>query len=395
MKNIVVILLAVFSSMQAGELITFKDTSNGTWNDFKQTAAQEHKLIFVDAYTDWCSWCKVMDKETFPDSSVAEFMNKNFVNVHYEMETGFGMTMAAKYRVSGFPSFLIFTSDGKLVYRIVGYYPAKDFLKKLNESLDSVKHDNLVGVSDELDPGFPDFYKISFGKKENRVRTDSATVNSYLASVANLSTEAPYSVMFRFYSLLAPQYKQYIVEHVDTLKYLYGKSDVDYLMNGYVRSKLMLAIKNNNEEALAEVLMLSKKYFPEEAASSESNYRIQFYLGTNQWQKFADAVDAGITAGTIEENGTNNYSWTIYERCDDKKIIARAAGWMEKVVGASPKYMFTDTYAALLFKNGNLKKAKTFAEKAIAQGKEEKEDVAETEALLKKINTSLNLIKGK
>lgn len=51
--------------------------------------------------------------------------------------------------------------------------------------------------------------------------------------------------------------------------------------------------------------------------------------------------------------------------------------------------MLLDTYAALLFKNGELKKAKQYAELAISTGKKENEEVNETESLLKKINASL------
>ena len=63
---------------------------------------------------------------------------------------------------------------------------------------------------------------------------------------------------------------------------------------------------------------------------------------------------------------------------------------MEKVVKQFPRYMNLDTYAALLFKNGELKKAKEFALTAIRQGEKEKTDVDETKELLEKINSQLN-----
>ncbi|MFA6541803.1 MAG: DUF255 domain-containing protein, partial [Bacteroidota bacterium] len=109
MKKIFLFLIALISIAPASDLISFKDTSSGSWSDFKTLAVKENKLIFIDAYTDWCVWCKVMDKETFSDPVVADFMNKNFINVRYEMETGFGITMSAKYRVNAFPTFLIFS----------------------------------------------------------------------------------------------------------------------------------------------------------------------------------------------------------------------------------------------------------------------------------------------
>lgn len=393
MKKIVFLIAVVVSLSTASDLIKFKDTSNGSWNDFRTLAAKEHKLIFIDAYTDWCVWCKVMDKETFSDSVVADFMNSHFVNVRYEMETGFGITMSAKYRVNAFPTFLIFSADGRLVYRIIGYHKSKEFLKVLQTALDSTNHENLAGVSNELNPGFPEFYTASFGKKEVRVRPDSTTVNSFLASSKNLYSEASYSVMFRFFSLLQPEYKKFIVEHYDTLQHLYGKSDVNNVLNSYLRGELTSAIKSDDEANLNNLIALSDKYFPNIAEESAMNYRIQFYIGTNQWVKFADEVDKGIAAKFIEENTTNSFAWTAYEQCNDKTVLTRAAGWMEKVVQQFPQYMFVDTYAALLYKNGDVKKAKDYAEKAIALGKEEKTDVKETEDLLQKIKTELQSTK--
>ncbi len=389
MKTLVLLLFVSTTLASAGGLITFNDTTSGSWNDMKSLAAREKKLIFVDAYTDWCSWCKVMDKETFTDPAVAEVMNRNFVNVRYEMETGFGMRMAAKYRVSGFPTFLVFTAEGALVYRIIGYLKPKEFIEQLQRALDPAHQENLAGVIPELDPGFPGFYAASFGKKATRIRPDSATVHAFLASSKNLFAEAPYSVMFRFYSLLAPHYKQFVIDNYDTLKHLYGKSDLENIAGAHVREKLMHAIKQKSEPLLADVIVLSNTYFPGSGRESELNYRIQFFLGTKQWEKYADEVEAGIAAKLIEENGTNSYAWTVYERCDETSVAVRAALWMEAVVRQFPKYMFTDTYAALLYKNGEMKKARAFAEKAVALGREEKTDVTETQALLEKINAQL------
>src|SRR5512140_1797373 len=128
MKKIVGQLLTLFVGLSAtglgSELIHFRDTTT-SWQNVLSIAAKEKKLVFIDAYTDWCSWCKVMDRETFSDKTVADVLNEKFVPVRYEMETGFGAVMSAKYRVNGFPTFLIFTSDGKLVKRILGYQKSK------------------------------------------------------------------------------------------------------------------------------------------------------------------------------------------------------------------------------------------------------------------------------
>ena len=45
------------------------------------------KKLFVDVYTDWCGWCKKMDKETFMDPDIAKYMQKNFYCVKLDAET--------------------------------------------------------------------------------------------------------------------------------------------------------------------------------------------------------------------------------------------------------------------------------------------------------------------
>ena len=385
----IVMLLVLSACGIASELIPFKDTTT-TWDNIKTIAAQEKKMIFIDAYTDWCIWCKVMDKETFSDPAVANFMNEKFVPVHYEMETGFGMMMSAKYRVNAFPTYLIFTPDGKLVYRIVGYHKSKEFLEELNVALDSAKQDNLTGISAALDPGFPQFYKDSFLKGNLRRRPDSATVNSFLASAQDLSDEVAWSVLYRFGYLVTEKYKEFVYENYDRLKKMYGANDVGTMVSTFLSSDLAAAIKANDESGLEKILVASNKYFGGSSNELQFSYRLGFYGGTKRWTPFANLIDSAKNSGNgLDENVMNNYSWMVYQQCDDKEVVARATKWMSDVVEKSPKYMLLDTYAALLYKSGDLKKSKLYAETAIETGKRDKEDVQETEELLKKINGSL------
>ena len=46
----------------------------------------EKRKIFVDLYTDWCGWCKRMDKATFQQPHIAEFLNENYYPVKFDAE---------------------------------------------------------------------------------------------------------------------------------------------------------------------------------------------------------------------------------------------------------------------------------------------------------------------
>ena len=63
---------------------TEEEDTGLVWYSFDEgynKAVKEDKIILIDAYTDWCGWCKVMDKKTYTQASVIEYLNENFVCV--------------------------------------------------------------------------------------------------------------------------------------------------------------------------------------------------------------------------------------------------------------------------------------------------------------------------
>ena len=53
----------------------------------KVNSDKNPKNILIDFYTDWCGWCKVMDKKTYTDPHVIKLINKYFYPVKFDAET--------------------------------------------------------------------------------------------------------------------------------------------------------------------------------------------------------------------------------------------------------------------------------------------------------------------
>ena len=57
-----------------------------TFEEALEKSKTEKRKIFIDVYTDWCGWCKVMDKNTFSEANVAKILNEDFYPVKFNAE---------------------------------------------------------------------------------------------------------------------------------------------------------------------------------------------------------------------------------------------------------------------------------------------------------------------
>lgn len=79
-KFVVVACLFLALNLQAQEV---------NWLTFEEAIelnSKEPRKIMIDVFTDWCGWCKVMDKNTFNQKVIAEYLNKTYYPVKFNAE---------------------------------------------------------------------------------------------------------------------------------------------------------------------------------------------------------------------------------------------------------------------------------------------------------------------
>ncbi len=121
------------------------------WNSFEkavQLSGQKPRKIFIDMYTDWCGWCKKMDKDTFEHPVIAAYLNKHFYPVKFHAERKDTVTFMgqqfvntnpgrsrhshelARTLLSGkmsYPSFVFLDEELRVITSVPGYFPPADF----------------------------------------------------------------------------------------------------------------------------------------------------------------------------------------------------------------------------------------------------------------------------
>ncbi len=120
------------------------------WMKFEEAIAanaKNPKMILVDVYTDWCGWCKKMDKDTFTDPRVVAHFQKNFYAVKLNAEDTnrkfpfMGKTfteaeMAASMRVNSYPNFVVIEPGLQNIAQLPGYREPEAFLAGLAELIE-------------------------------------------------------------------------------------------------------------------------------------------------------------------------------------------------------------------------------------------------------------------
>jgi thioredoxin-related protein len=144
------VFLASVASIRAQEI---------KWMTFDQAVAAQKKVpkaIFMDVYTDWCGPCKMLDKQTFHDKAVVDYVNANFYAVKFNAEGNSEVNYKGQkftnpqfeagkqgrnsphnfgnvLKIQGYPTMIVFNAKGDISKNIVGYRDVSQLMEELKK----------------------------------------------------------------------------------------------------------------------------------------------------------------------------------------------------------------------------------------------------------------------
>ena len=151
MKINIIILLVVAGLAVSCDSESDAAGSNVSPNDYdfwvtleqaQRQAIDEGKYILLDIYTEWCGFCRRMNKETYADKRVQNALDSYFYPVRINAESSTRVTflgetyamrdLAHAFGVSSYPTTIFITPDGEPVASQPGFIEAARFHKMLS-----------------------------------------------------------------------------------------------------------------------------------------------------------------------------------------------------------------------------------------------------------------------
>ena len=143
-------LIFLFTALRSETFVPREKPAKIEWLTVEQAFAlnqTEPRKILIDVYTDWCGWCKVMDRETYTDPKVVAYINKHYYPVKFNAEQREEVTLGGqkfKFVQQGnsgvhefaasllqnklsYPSTVFLDEQLHMIQPLPGYLKAKEF----------------------------------------------------------------------------------------------------------------------------------------------------------------------------------------------------------------------------------------------------------------------------
>ena len=349
------------------------------WSSAIQAANASGKPIFVDAYTDWCGWCKVMDRRTFSLPAVKSYMNDNMECYRLDMEHNqVSHNLRLAYGVNAFPTFVILSPNGDLMGTLVGYSDSAEWMSSLAKFL-TAEHPER--------PGFPALSSMTwpsdiqaYADSDFETRPDAEKMAAVLASVEQGSF-LWMVIAQNFPTVLTPNDLLYLLDEQEGLGAQFGSDIAQGVLKNTMMRRLYSLSKTATEEEFEGAIQDYLVLFPDDAMTATS-MKVRFYKEKGLWSKLVD-----VLAVQTDGNMINSLSWAVYQSCDDANQLQRATDVCGSFIAehADAEYAIRDTYAHLLMKLERWDQAETEGRKAIERAEIAGEDATETRDLLQEI----------
>ena len=385
MKKLVLILSIVFSihTMQAQGIEFF----HGTYSEALEKATKENKLIFMDAFAEWCGPCKRMAATAFKEERVGKYFNDNFINVKMDMEKGDGPGLQRKYDVTAYPTLLFLNGKGDVVHKSVGGQSGEQLLALARVA--AGKMDNTKEFEKAYNEGKRDPELIAnYVRALNRSGKPSLKiVNEYLQK-ADMANQNTLRVIYEGTTQADSKVFDLLIKNKTAITALYNEQQIKSKIEDACLKTIDNAVEFKNEALYREAKDKMRANVPEKADLFAIDADLKYFKAVGNSKEFCKTCE-----NILKKEGKSDARklfTTAKLMIDafpyDKDALKDAEKYFKKAAenGGMSEYYYW--YAHTLLRNGKKNDALTAAQKALQIAKETSPNyVPATEQLIDQI----------
>jgi thioredoxin-related protein len=349
-----------------------------TLEEAKVLATQQGKPILIDFSTSWCRYCKLFAKDSKNDAEIMKAL-ESVVLFETDAEKGEGKTLAAQYKVKGYPTFVLINPTDKVIDLWAGYEKAY-FLKVFGEAVA-----NLAPVEEKITrygatPNLKD--ALGLGRYYESIGQYKSAADCY-NTAQKLRTDASDDYTFEAFEVTVEGFNNNVltinevVSAADAVLASNDKTPTDVIET----AQLMIGVdKQDNkmdivQKYLEAALKVSADSKDEKIKEAHNGILVDYNLFVKNDTTAAVAQKkANMPKGWINDvSALNEFCWWCFEsniNLADAEDLARHG--VDIAEPGKNKAMIADTAAEIFNARGNRKDAIKFANIAAQEDPESK-----------------------
>jgi thioredoxin-related protein len=397
MKTLLMLIFALLSIFEAKaqKSIDFIDLENTSLEDLMKLSQTTDRLILIYFTSDGCSPCLKMENQVFTDTTVHQFFNNNFICAKSHIRF-IGNSMRPKdynslnktqlriremFDIQGNPSFVVINFKGEIVHKSRYGYKDKLQMVRFGEAAlgDS---QSFVVLKERIQNGDYSFHTVNlylsclhpasyyaddFFKCEVQQVLDHYFANQI---IKDFSSENNWYIIKNHVDNPKSEPFEYLLNNQEEFFEKYGREDVNKRIFHVLRTYAFTGNRGSKRYKLAneeiktltypQALALVEYYsLMENANQDDLNSYVQDYNKVFGEYNYIFAYEV------------NDISWKVYEVFKSQssavsgQTLETVSNWMKSLTSLADVIEYYDTYAHILYIQGNRESAIREQEKAI------------------------------
>lgn len=366
------------------------DFFHGTWAEGLAKAKAENKILFVDAYAEWCGPCKRMAAQTFPDDKVGAFFNEHFVSMKMDMEKPESTEFKKTHSAGAYPTLLFIDYDDSEIHKKVGALDPAGLIAQGKIALGKVDRTAEYAPAYEAGDRSPELV-LNYVKTLNQAGKPSLkVVNDYVNMKPDFSDQKNLLILFEGTVQADSRIFNMMTKYEDQIAAIVGKPALDKKITEACKATVATAVEYKSNDLLTEAQEKCKQYVPNAFTKFEVESNKEYALATKDAKLYIKSAKELASDKALEERVQQKLMHDIIKESlkvfhKDIKVLKLAESYANDLVKRDDSYGNRYTLANVQFTSGNYKAAKVNAMTAIDQAKTKKVNTRKIEILLKKI----------